>query len=80
MASPSHGTQEPLSTMLYSPPQLDQTASFFQPSQTGATEKQKTMRSLRFAHSLMALRVSLKLSMLGTRWRISSVTLQPTQF
>ena len=31
----------------------------------------------RFAHSLMALRASLKLSALGTRVRISSVTLQP---
>lgn len=33
--------------------------------------------NIRFAHSLMALRVSLKFSMLGTRCRISSVTLQP---
>lgn len=33
----------------------------------------------RLAHSLMALRVSLKFSMLGTRCRISSVTLQPNQ-
>lgn len=34
---------------------------------------------LRFAHSLMALSVSLKFSLFGTRYKISSVTRQPVR-
>lgn len=39
----------------------------------------KTTSHSRFAHSLMALNVSLKFSLFGTRYKISSVTRQPVR-
>lgn len=54
------------------------TAHHSRSQQIRAKEPQRNMwRNVRLAHSLMALNVSLKFSLFGTRYRISSVTRQP---